>query len=341
MVKADLGSVGAAGADAAGNTLFTRIEAVDGGFKLFLRKMGPDGNFLPNGVAGQGMSIASFPFSVGPGTFGGGSTFDAAGNLYQSSSTTGGGFNYPRYLNGGILYRVSLDGTATKLVEWAAGSAGAMAPAGLAVGPDGALYFLDQLSGNLVVWTAQGGTRALAKLRSPLTGNYSGSVQVYIVVTPDNKIYVMDRNLLKRIDGATVTIIAGSLTTAPLVEGDTGAGSSGTTDGTGSAALFFSPGALALDAAGNILVADLTTIRKVTPAGVVTTVAGIPAPSPFVAANLPPLQEGPLPGSLGLQIGPIAVGADGVVHAFVYPTASTAPGLSANVQQTLVKIRLP
>jgi hypothetical protein len=55
-----------------------------------------------------------------------------------------------------------------------------------------------------------------------------------------------------------------------------GSSSSGDKDGTGSAASFAGPRALALDAAGNVYVADSgsNSIRMVTPAGVVTTIAG-------------------------------------------------------------------
>ena len=81
-------------------------------------------------------------------------------------------------------------------------------------------------------------------------------------------VYVADSNnhtIRKVTPGGVVTTLAGL------------AGSSGSADGTGSAARFYHPYGVAVDSAGNVYVADTCnhTIRKVTPGGVVTTLAGL------------------------------------------------------------------
>lgn len=88
-----------------------------------------------------------------------------------------------------------------------------------------------------------------------------------VALLPGGSGYVADtgNHVIRFVDDTTeeVTTFAGN-------------GSAGSADGTGSAASFNNPEGLALDAAGNLYVADTgnATIRKITPAGVVTTIAG-------------------------------------------------------------------
>ena len=91
-------------------------------------------------------------------------------------------------------------------------------------------------------------------------------LQTGIVVDASGNIYVADtrkHRILKYLSSGGTTTIAGS-------------GVAGFADGTGIAAQFDNPNGLAIDAAGNIYVADTDNhrIRKITPAGVVSTIAG-------------------------------------------------------------------
>ncbi|WP_369435801.1 Ig-like domain-containing protein [Vibrio cidicii] len=99
------------------------------------------------------------------------------------------------------------------------------------------------------------------------TGTAASFKSPYDVVTDSNgNVYVADygNHVIRKITPeGVVTTLAGS-------------GSAGSDDGTGSAASFNFPKAVTLDSSGNVYVADSSnnTIRKVTPAGVVTTFAG-------------------------------------------------------------------
>jgi hypothetical protein len=90
----------------------------------------------------------------------------------------------------------------------------------------------------------------------------------WIAVDTSGNVYVADTNnhVIRKITSAgLVTTLAGS------------AGSPGSTDDTGNAARFRNPHGIAMGSDGNLYVADQgnNTIRKVTPAGVVETLAGL------------------------------------------------------------------
>ena len=89
-----------------------------------------------------------------------------------------------------------------------------------------------------------------------------------MVATADGVLYVADRgnHTIRRIaSNGEVSTVAGEAGTAGYVDGDA------------KSARFSSPAYLALDPAGNLFVSDTTNnvIRKITPTGVVSTVAGI------------------------------------------------------------------
>jgi sugar lactone lactonase YvrE len=113
------------------------------------------------------------------------------------------------------------------------------------------------LAGSINGGTSVDGTGAAASFHSPRG----------IAIDSAGNLYVTehDNHVIRKItpDGV-VTTLAGT------------AGQSGSADGTGPAARFNSPQSIAVAASGNIYVTDMDnhTIRKITPAGVVTTFAG-------------------------------------------------------------------
>ena len=108
----------------------------------------------------------------------------------------------------------------------------------------------------------QGGTAAP---RTALAARRGSATPPALAVDGVGNVYVADGNTIRKVtaDGV-VTTLAGS------------AGQRGNTDGTGSSARFDYPFAVAVDGAGNVYVADIgnSTVRKITPAGEVTTAAG-------------------------------------------------------------------
>jgi len=151
-------------------------------------------------------------------------------------------------------------------------------PSGVAVDDAGNVYVADLDNFIIRKVTSAGVVTTLAG--SPgVMGSVDGTGSAaqftfleFVAVDSAGNVYVSDyaKNTIRKVTSAgVVTTLAGK------------AGTSGTNDGTGSAARFKSPLGVAVDGAGNVYVADAgnRTIRKVTSDGVVTTLAGWPGSS--------------------------------------------------------------
>ncbi|HXN35288.1 MAG TPA: immunoglobulin domain-containing protein, partial [Opitutaceae bacterium] len=132
-------------------------------------------------------------------------------------------------------------------------------------------------------WQRQpGGSSTFANLAD--NGTYSGSATSTLVVSGTTSSMTGDQFQCVVSGGSSsVTSAPASLTVNPVGVTTLAGwpGSAGNANGTGKAARFAFPGSVRADALGNLYIADSDndTIRKVTPAGVVTLVAGTPGTS--------------------------------------------------------------
>ncbi len=154
-------------------------------------------------------------------------------------------------------------------------------PSGVAVDSAKNVYVADQYNHTIRKVTPVGVVTTLAG-RAGYSGSTDGTgsgARFYeplgVAVDSAGDVYVADRGnhtIRKVTASGVVTTLAG-----PVQFDSFGNRVTGSADGTGSAALFNSPSGVAVDSTGNIYVADVGnhTIRKVTPAGIVTTLAGL------------------------------------------------------------------
>jgi sugar lactone lactonase YvrE len=144
-------------------------------------------------------------------------------------------------------------------------------PEGVAVDTGGNVYVADFGNDAIRKVTPAGVVTTLAGLGTPGNADGTGSAASFngpegVAVDSAGNVYVADygNNEIRKISSAgVVTTLAGS-------------GAQGKADGTGSAASFNGPEGVAVDSAGNVYVADSgnNEIRKISSAGVVTTLAG-------------------------------------------------------------------
>jgi type IX secretion system substrate protein/NHL repeat-containing protein len=193
---------------------------------------------------------------------------DASGNIYEVGSNN----QVIKITSAGVTSILAGD---TSNNPGSADGVGSIArfrgPEGIALDAQGNLYIADKNNQKIRKVTPTGAVTTLAG-----SGGFGfldgvGSVAQFknptgIDVDASGNVYVADRNnhMIRKITPAgVVTTLAGS-------------GTQGFADGTGTAAQFNSPTGVAVDASGNVYVADNNNnrIRKITAAGVVSTLAG-------------------------------------------------------------------
>jgi len=238
------------------------------------------GNSLIRKVTSAGV-VSTLSGSVGQGSAngtGGAARFygpyktavDSAGNVYVADS---GNHTIRKITSAGLVSTIAGRPTFPGSADGAGSDARFNTPQGVAVDNAGNLYVAD--TGNMDVRkiTPAGVVTTIAGLPG-FPGIADGTNEEARFATPSgiavdgaNNVYLADGLRVRRITPIgtnwVVTTIAGSFIT-------------GSTDGTGTNALFYFPEAVTVDGQGNVYVADTRnfTIRRITPAGLVSTIAG-------------------------------------------------------------------
>ncbi|WP_458762497.1 NHL repeat-containing protein [Cupriavidus basilensis] len=196
-----------------------------------------------------------------------GVALDASGNLYVADT---GNSEIRMITRAGVVTTLagsttagSADGTGAAASFWG--------PTGIAVDASGNVYVGDSTNNRIRKITPAGVVATLAGTNTRGSTNGSGAFASFsnphgVAVDASGNVYVADsgNNQIRKITPAgNVTTLAGSST-------------AGFANGTGVSASFSNPIGVAVDASGNVYVADTgnNAIRMITPAGVVTTLAG-------------------------------------------------------------------
>ena len=242
--------------------------AVDAGGNVFIGDAGNDRirKITPDGTVTTFAGSDSTGFADGPAAAASffhpeGVALDAAGNIYVADA----GNNLIRKVSGGNVSTVAgnkLGATPDNTFS---------NPTGLAVDALGDIYTANFLANNILKINSTGSVSVFAGSGDTGSANGAGTAASFyfpnsVAVDAGGNVYVSDgvNDLIRKITpNGTVSTFAGS-------------GVAGAADGIGTAASFNGPAGLAVDAGGNVYVADANNnrIRKITPVGVVTTVAG-------------------------------------------------------------------
>jgi sugar lactone lactonase YvrE len=194
---------------------------------------------------------------------------DAAGNLYVADSFLN---TIRKVTPAGVVTTIAGTPRITGHSDGTGAAAQFNQPSGIGVDASGNVYVADTNNDTIRRITPAGVVSTVAGTAGVSgSANGSGSAALFnlpdgLVSDPNGNLYVADQNEVIRAvsAGGTVASFVGSVSAA------------GSADGAGPEALFYNPTGLALDAIGNLYVADSynDVIRMVSPNGVTTTLAG-------------------------------------------------------------------
>ena len=204
-----------------------------------------------------------------------GLAIDSSGNLYLADR---GNQLIRKITSAGVVTTIAGTQGLTGTTDGAGSIAQFNQPGGVAVGSGGDIYVADTGNETVRKITSAGIVSTLAGTAGTSgTTNATGTAALFnqpfgVAVDSSGNVFVTElgNDTIREITQAgVVTTLAGT------------AGSPGSLDGAGTTALFNQPIGIAIDGSGNLYVADSgnNTIRKVTSAGVVSTLAGSPGQS--------------------------------------------------------------
>jgi len=196
---------------------------------------------------------------------------DGSGNIYVADTSNQ---TIRKVTSSGVVTTLAGDPGFSCSFDGTGSGAGFCYPQGVAVDGSGNIYVADSNNQTIRKVTPSGVVTTVAGSAGTTgTANGTGSAARFnepaaVVVDGSGNVYVADSNnatVRRMTSSQVVTTVAGS------------PGLTGTSDGTGNAALFNWPTGVTADTSGNIYVADAAsnTIRMMTPGGVVTTIGGL------------------------------------------------------------------